>query len=185
MKISAERSFQQGFLRLVTADGRILGNPTEDGQSLLRLLSEGLREEECLTAVVLQAKLATEKMGPCGEGGAFALWCSGGNRIITWGHPDYVADSSAVQDQLRNVQQVQGTLGAFAAILADGSVVTWGHQEYGGDSSAVQDQLRNVQQVQGALGAFAAILADGSAVTWGYPDCGGDSNAVQDQLLKL
>lgn len=35
-------------------------------------------------------------------------------------------DSSAIQDQLRNVQQLQATLGAFAAILADGSVVTWG-----------------------------------------------------------
>ena len=141
LKMSAERSFQQGFLRLVTADGRILGDPTEDGQSLLRLLSEGLREEECLTAVVLQAKLAvTEKMGPCGEGGAFALWCCSGNRIITWGHPDYAADSSAVQDQLRNVQQVQGTC-AFAAILADGSAVTWGYPDCGGDSNAVQDQL--------------------------------------------
>ena len=42
-----------------------------------------------------------------------------------------------------------GQEGAFAAILADGSVVTWGHESYGGDSSAVQDQLRGVQQIQG------------------------------------
>ena len=35
-------------------------------------------------------------------------------------------DSTAVQNQLKNVQQVQATRGgAFAAILADGSVVTW------------------------------------------------------------
>jgi hypothetical protein len=38
------------------------------------------------------------------------------------------------------VQQVQATAGAFAAILADGSVVTWGDPHTGGDSSAVRDQ---------------------------------------------
>ena len=39
-------------------------------------------------------------------------------------------------------------VGAFAAILADGSVVTWGDSDSGGDSSAVQKQLKNVQQIQ-------------------------------------
>ena len=53
-------------------------------------------------------------------------------------------DSSAVQDQLRNTQQVHATSFAFAAILADGSVVTWGDPDGGGDSSAVQDQLRDM-----------------------------------------
>jgi hypothetical protein len=70
-----------------------------------------------------------------------------------------------VQDQLRNVQQIQSTSGAFAAILADGSVVTWGDPDYGGDSSEVEDQLQNVQQIQGTQNAFAAILADGSLVS--------------------
>ena len=53
-----------------------------------------------------------------------------------------------MQDQLKNVQQIQATKaflgGAFAAILDDGSVVTWGDARHGGDSSAVQDQLKNV-----------------------------------------
>ena len=40
----------------------------------------------------------------------------------------YGGDSSSVQDQLQNVQHICGTLHAFAAILADGSVVTWGNQ---------------------------------------------------------
>eukprot|EP00435_Cladocopium_sp_Y103_P072223 s127_g39.t1 len=167
-------------VELITADGRILDVATQS------LLSEGLKEEECLTAVVLQAKLAvTRKMDPWVHGGAFALWCCGGNQIVAWGSPNYGGDSSAVQDQLRNVQQVQGTFGAFAAILADGSVVTWGHPSYGGDSSAVQNQLRNVQQVQGTHSAFAATLADGSVVTWGNPNHGGDSSAVQDQLRNV
>ena len=78
---------------------------------------------------------------------------------MTWGNPDYGGDSSAVQDQLKGVQQVQATSGAFAAILADGSVVTWGDPDYGRDSSEVQDQLKSVQQVQATYGAFVAILA--------------------------
>ena len=53
-------------------------------------------------------------------------------------------DSSAVQDQLKGVQQIQATRQAFAAILDDGSVVTWGHALCGGDSSAVQHKLRLV-----------------------------------------
>ena len=74
---------------------------------------------------------------------------------------------TAVQDQLKNVQQIQASrCGAFAAILADGSVVTLGSAQYGGNSSSVQDQLKNVQQIQAShSGAFAAILADGSVVT--------------------
>ena len=76
----------------------------------------------------------------------------------------------------RAVQQVQGTRvlsdlkgGAFAAILADGSVVTWGDEYLGANSWEVQDQLKGVQQVQATDKAFAAILSDGSVVTWGNP----------------
>ena len=79
---------------------------------------------------------------------AFAAILADGS-VVTWGDPDFGGDSSEVQDQLKIVQQVQGTFGAFAAILADGSVVTWGDPDFGGDSSEVQDQLKSVQQVQG------------------------------------
>ena len=69
---------------------------------------------------------------------------------MTWGFSLKGSDSSAVQDQLMNVQQVQANSCAFAAILADGSVVAWGDPQRGGDSSTVRDQLRlrNVQQIQ-------------------------------------
>ena len=87
-----------------------------------------------------------------------------GVRETTWGRPDCGGDSSAVRDQLKDVRQVQGTDGAFAAVLADGSVVTWGKPGYGGNT---------------------AILADGSVVTWGDPDSGGDSSAVQDQIKNV
>ena len=56
--------------------------------------------------------------------------------------------SIAVQDQLKNVQQIQASAGAFAAILDDGSVVAWGDVHHGCDSSTVQDQLKNVQKIQ-------------------------------------
>ena len=71
-----------------------------------------------------------------------------------------------VQDRLKNVQQIQATGTAFAAVLGDGSVVSWGDTDGGGDSSAVQDQLKNVQQIQANDCSFAAILGDGSVVTW-------------------
>ena len=50
----------------------------------------------------------------------------------------------SVQAQLKNVQQIQATSRAFAAVLADGSIVTWGAGPAGGDSSAVVNQLRHV-----------------------------------------
>lgn len=56
---------------------------------------------------------------------AFAAILEDGS-AVAWGNPCSGDDSSAIQDQLRNVQQLQAMLGAFAAILADGSVVTWG-----------------------------------------------------------
>ena len=74
-----------------------------------------------------------------------------------------------MQDQLKGVQQIQASYGAFASILTDGSVVTWGNKAYGGDSHAVQDQLKGVQQIQASKHTFAAILSDGSVVSWGNP----------------
>ena len=50
-------------------------------------------------------------------------------------------DSSAVRHQLNNVQRIQATFRAFAAILGGGLVVTWGHAAFGGDSTAVRAEL--------------------------------------------
>ena len=107
-----------------------------------------------------------------------ATRCAFDGTAATWGDADFGGDSSAVQHQLKNVQQIQASDRAFAAILGDGSVLTWGSSLFGGDGSAVQDELVNVKQIQAADGAFAAILGDGSVVTWGHAVCGGDSSAV-------
>lgn len=61
-------------------------------------------------------------------------------QIVTW-------DSSEVQAHLKNVQQIQSTTGAFAAILRDGFLVTWNawnNEIWGGDSSKVQRHVPNL-----------------------------------------
>ena len=67
---------------------------------------------------------------------------------MTWGSVFGGGNSSAVRDQLENVQQIQATRFAFAAILGDGSVVSWGRAGFGGDNSAVRDQLDNSDDVE-------------------------------------
>ena len=159
----------QRFLSLAGLDGRFL-HLTE---SLF-----GLQDRDSIAAVVLQPKVAASR-------NSFALWYHGCERIVTWGDPNSGGDSSTVQHQPKNVQQICGTPQAFAAILADGTAVTWGNPHFGGDSFEVQDQLKNVQQICGADCAFAAILADGTVVTWGNPNRCGDSSEVQDQLKNV
>ena len=170
LRILAQKTFGKGFLKFVTAEGHVLSNPEES------LQAAGVRDGERLTVVVQEVQVAATRR-------AFAVWCSGGNRVVTWGDPTHGGVLPA--RELRNVRQIQATGGAFAAILADGAVVTWGGPRYGGDCSAVQDQLKNVQQLQATYCAFAAILADGSVLAWGSPDHGGDCSAVQDQLRNV
>ena len=171
LKIAAQQSLGQSFLRLAAPDGCLL-----DLAEPLQL--SGLQDGDTIAAIAQQPKLAATKS-------AFALWCVEADRIVTWGDPQNGGDSSAVRDKFQKVQQVYATAFAFAAILADKTVVTWGRRESGGDSTAVKDRLNNVQQIHGSHNAFAAILADGTVVTWGDPECGGDSTAVQAQLRNV
>ena len=70
--------------------------------------------------------------------------------------PAIGGDSSVVQHQLRDVQQIQASQGvrqgAFAAILGDGSVVTWGSARLG-VATAVWCRIScaNVQQIQASM----------------------------------
>ena len=86
LKIAAQQSSGQSFLRLVAPDGRVL-DPTDS------IWLSGLQDGDSLTALAQQPKIAA-------TWSAFALWCVGGDRIVTWGHPDFGGDSSRVQDQL-------------------------------------------------------------------------------------
>ena len=52
-----------------------------------------------------------------------ALLAADAGSVVTWDNAEFGADSSAMQTQLKNVQQIQASDGAFAAILdAEGSV---------------------------------------------------------------
>ena len=66
-------------------------------------------------------------------------------------------------------------MGAFVAMLDDGSALTWGDPTHGGE----------ISHIQSSDGAFAAILADGSAVAWGKTEFGGDCSDIQAQLTGL
>ena len=99
LRILAQKSFQRGFLRLVDADHYMM-NPA------VSLQLAGLADGDNLTAIVTEPKVAA-------TAGAFALFCSGGNQVVTWGDPNYGGDSSEVQPQLKGVQQVQATAFAF------------------------------------------------------------------------
>ena len=165
--------------------GRLLNSSSDVLDGYASLSTAGVKNGDLLTWLLTQETqvVCNHKPEP-DEVCAFAAILDDGS-VVTWGDLDYGGDSTAVQDELRNVQQIQASDHAFAAILADGSVVTWGDPDRGGDSTAVQDELRNVQQIQASHRAFAAVLADGSVVTWGHPEYGGDSTAVQDELKNV
>ena len=162
LRVLAQKSFQLGFLRLVAADHSVV-DPTKS------LQAAGLEDGAYLTAIAVEAKVAA-------TGQAFALFCFGGDQVVTWGESLHGGDSAEVQDQLKGVQQVH------AAILGNGSAVTWGASPYDGDSSQVQHLLKDVQQLLSTKYALGAILADGSVVTWGDDIEGADSSEVKDQL---
>ena len=64
---------------------------------------------------------------------------------MTWGDADSGGDSSAVQSQLKHVQQLQGADSSFVAILDDGSFVSWGGADGGSDPVPFPDQLKAVR----------------------------------------
>ena len=69
LKIAAQQALGQRFLRLAAPDGRVL--------HLTEPLS-GFRHGDSLTAIAQQPKVAATKR-------AFAVWCDGCDRIVTWG----------------------------------------------------------------------------------------------------
>ena len=167
-----QKSFGQRFLRLVNAEGHVFLDPLQS------LEDAGIQDQDHIIAIAQQAKLVATH-------GAFTLWYRGCHGIVSWGESSKGGDSSQVQNQLKNVEEIHATCFAFAAILIDGSIVTWGDPFRGGDCSEVQDQLINVKQLKGTSSAFAAILVDGSVVTWGHTEYGADSSQVQQQLQNV
>eukprot|EP00439_Symbiodinium_sp_Y106_P063288 s1408_g9.t2 len=105
---------------------------------------------------------------------AFAA-CEGDGSVVSWGSPFAGGDTSEVEHELMDVQEVAANLMAFAAIRVDGSVVVWGHQSCGGQiDESLQAKLSEnggVRRIVTTDRAFAALKRDGSVVSWGcmYP----------------
>ena len=132
LKLRAQTALAVGKGRLFDSSARLLGEQQTVKQAKL----------ETGTSLTLQVGKV------CVAGNGFALLAIlGDGSVATWGSAHWGGDSRAVQDQLKGVQQIQASAGAFAATLSDGSVVTWGVANYGGDSRAVQGQLKGVQQI--------------------------------------
>ena len=106
-------------------------------------------------------------------------------KVATWGHASRGGGSASVQAQLRGVESIASTEGAFAAQTSEGKVVTWGNVYCGGDSASVQAQLTGVESIASTDGAFAAKTSEGKVVTWGHASNGGDSASVQAQLTQV
>ena len=158
------------------------GNATDGGDSSavgnqLKGVQQIQATSRAFAAILEDTSVVTWGHGHDGGYGSTAIF----DKYSTSGDLECV-DTDLSQLNLRNVQQIQATSRAFAAILADGSVATWGDLLSGGDCKAVLDQLRGVQQIKATSRAFAAILGDGSVVCWGDAGDGGDSSAVRDQL---
>ena len=84
---------------------------------------------------------------------AFAAILEDGS-VVTWGDADYGGDSSAVQDQLTGVQQIQATVWCLCCNSGRWICRYLGSCSYGGDSSAVRDQLKGVLQIQATDGCL-------------------------------
>lgn len=83
LKLLAQRSFGRGFLKFVPAKGHVLTNPADS------LQAAGIQDGEHLTAVAQDGKLIAANK-------AFALWCCGGNSVVTWGNPHSGGSCSAI-----------------------------------------------------------------------------------------
>jgi len=83
LKLLAHRSFGRGFLKFVPAKGHVLTNPADS------LQAAGIQDGEHLTAVAQDGKLIAANK-------AFALWCCGGNSVVTWGNPHSGGSCSAI-----------------------------------------------------------------------------------------
>ena len=92
------------------ADGRLL-NPRES------LQVAGLKDGDCIAASCTAAKDSCNTLSLC------SVVCRRSSCHLGW--PRHLGgDSTAVRDELKNVQEVCATGSAFAAMLADGSVIT-------------------------------------------------------------
>ena len=110
-KRRAQRALSVGEGRLVHSNGSVLDEAMT------------IQDSELVNGDFLSLQMQPIQMQAARafKHGAFAGVLGDGS-VLAWGRADYGGDSSAVQDQLRNLQHVQASESAFAAILADGDL---------------------------------------------------------------
>jgi hypothetical protein len=124
---------------------------------------------------------------------AFAALEVGTGRVVATGskhHGGNVLDDkycNGYSAQLSaGVRSLTATIGAFAAIKADGSVYVWGNKFAGADvAQSLLATLAGTKFVVATRSAFAALLPDNRVATWGDAMAGGDSSAVAGQLQEV
>ena len=104
--------------------GRLLSAASGILHEVLTVAEAGLSSGDVLTLQAQPCTVASTcfRKGPITNDAAFAAILDDGS-VVSWGSGRLRPNSSAVQEQLKNVQQVQSTRRAFAAILEDGSIV--------------------------------------------------------------
>lgn len=126
LKVTAQREF--GIHELVSSRGTLLNGHCS-------LLDAGLRDGETISATVRMAKLIGGRLCQ-----AFTLLRADGT-VVCWGNKVACGQYSDVRwEELRDVQKIRCSSGAFAALLGSGKVVTWGDTSCGADSRRVKDQ---------------------------------------------
>lgn len=108
---------QRAQLALGTGQGRLLNSSGEvlDAASTPEDLQ--LQSGDVLTFHVKQVELVATKRSYFFS--AFAAILANGS-LVAWGNAQYGGRSRALRQHLKDVQQVQSSSGAFAAILSDG-----------------------------------------------------------------
>ncbi|GBG30552.1 E3 ubiquitin-protein ligase HERC2 [Hondaea fermentalgiana] len=106
--------------------------------------------------------------------------------VVTW--PSTYSwsggDSSAVADDLVDVEAVYNNDWVFVAVKSGGGLVAWGDDYFGASIPDDLDMSQEVTDVVSTRRAFAVLRADGSVVTWGHEDWGGDSSNVASDLTS-
>ena len=109
LKLRAQAALGVGCGRLLDSSGSVLD------------VCAPIRDTTVKTGDSLTLHIS--RVQACATASAFAAILGDGS-VVTWGDADDGGDSSAVQAQLMNAQQIQySASGAFAAILGDGSVL--------------------------------------------------------------
>ena len=80
-----------------------------------------------------------------------------GVEVLAWGDPFHGGDCRAVQEQLVDVQELQGVRSAFLARLWDGFVVAWGDLDKDGDSSVLQALQPPLEKADRRSGVSSSI----------------------------